>query len=684
MKSKGKNSGSSDPIAVVPATGYNPISGTFHAVDASLVLSHKGGYASKSPFRTLSEFNKGGSSSGDSENPKEKTAATKQISAAEREKIRLNNEKKHQRARERKAKELHEQCSSFIVSRKLETFRQKLVSMGFPYDRANMALLLNDGKLEESVAWLFEFNENDHPTSGVIDNVNIDISLELIRILEIGAKCQCTKEEVMKMVIAYDGDIEKAEETLIPQKPKIPATVALVKPATFEVESLKKREQKPVTLAPVVNQKPEQKSVALPPVINQKTEQKSVALPHVVYHKPEQKPVPLPHVVYQKPEQKHVALPHVVSQKPEPRPVDLLPVINRNPKPKPANLPYVVNQRTPIATTGYMTATNRPIKSNSPVVLSALARALHAPSPEPVYRPSPSVPRAVAPPQVAAPRGVAPLNFPVPPAPEVFFENFKVWFCALFLLVYFRYAIQQGNGRKNIQQAAKIEPKIPITYPRPLQANQNLVFGQRVSPLVNGTLSARNFPAVANTGSGGNLLPNQGNFYQAPGFRSLTNSISETGSNRPKPVLVKPSTGLYAGIGSPPTIVTLPAHGENPESWILTFDYRNIDWIPYPDLATEFCKELAKQELQAQLEQKSHPHQKVRISFPPSSSSNPGVYLPPRSNDSVQVSSVPSNDNIQTIEKLFETCKQCKMDNGVGTSKEPILIDEIFPGWIAF
>ncbi|GJR46054.1 UBA-like protein [Tanacetum coccineum] len=64
--------------------------------------------------------------------------------------------KRHQRQKERRAQELHERCSGYLMSRKLEGLAQQLVTIRFSYERATMAIILNEGKVEQSVAWLFE------------------------------------------------------------------------------------------------------------------------------------------------------------------------------------------------------------------------------------------------------------------------------------------------------------------------------------------------------------------------------------------------------------------------------------------------------------------------------------------------------------------------------------------------
>ncbi|KAJ0230695.1 hypothetical protein HA466_0305650 [Hirschfeldia incana] len=176
-----------------------------------------------------------GSCSGDSEDHKEKaapttatpTTTTKQettIPGADnekREKMRLKNERKHQRQKEKRAQELHERCCQFLMSMKLEVLAQKIIAMGIDHERATYALMLNEGKLEESVNWVLDAsgaNVEDKkldPTSG---NLKLDISEELGRILELETKYKCTKQDVERAVVTAEGDIERAEESLRRQK----------------------------------------------------------------------------------------------------------------------------------------------------------------------------------------------------------------------------------------------------------------------------------------------------------------------------------------------------------------------------------------------------------------------------------------------------------------------------------
>ncbi|KAE8656698.1 putative Armadillo repeat-containing protein [Hibiscus syriacus] len=114
------------------------------------------------------------------------------------------------------------------MSRKLEALAQQLVGMGFSHDRATMALIFNEGKVEESVAWLFEGSEEEAVKNEVstIDggNLKIDISEELARIADMEIRYKCTKQEVERAVVAAEGDLETAAESLrsLKQEPHVP------------------------------------------------------------------------------------------------------------------------------------------------------------------------------------------------------------------------------------------------------------------------------------------------------------------------------------------------------------------------------------------------------------------------------------------------------------------------------
>lgn len=236
----------------IPTTAYNPISGTFHTLETSLVASsaplHDNSHFPKiddtdehsiSPQGTVSEcdsVSNNGSCSGESEDPKEKVANSSMrpdiipgCDNDRREKIRLKNERKHQRQRERRAQELHDRCSGYLMSRKLEALSQQLVAMGFSSERATLALMLNDGKLEESVSWLFEGSQEeshtkDTTTANLVSegNLKIDISEELALISAMEVRYNCSRQEVERVVVACEGDLQKAENTLKSQKQESP------------------------------------------------------------------------------------------------------------------------------------------------------------------------------------------------------------------------------------------------------------------------------------------------------------------------------------------------------------------------------------------------------------------------------------------------------------------------------
>ncbi|KAJ0083398.1 hypothetical protein Patl1_30165 [Pistacia atlantica] len=236
-----KSSGSAIAGSSIPASAYNPISGTFHTFE-SVPSSSGSPLHSNGRFRNIDEtdehgfeydsISNNGSWSGESEDHKEKTSnAFRQeiIPGADndkREKIRQKNEKKHQRQKERRAQELQERCSGYLMSRKLEALAQQLVAMGFSHDRATMALIMNEGKVEQSVAWLFEGGEeadkNKDPNPGG-GNLKIDISEELAQIEDMEMRYRCTKQEVQRAVVAAEGNLEKAAETLKAMKEEPPS-----------------------------------------------------------------------------------------------------------------------------------------------------------------------------------------------------------------------------------------------------------------------------------------------------------------------------------------------------------------------------------------------------------------------------------------------------------------------------
>jgi len=194
-----------------------------------------------------------GSCSGESEDPKEKLRKSSiSIPGSDndrREKIRLKNERKHQRQRERRAQELHKRCCGYLMSRKLESLAQLLVAMGFSSDQATLALMLNDGKIEESVAWLFEASEggeahtNSTSNVGLMANLKIDVSEELMQISDMEARYNCSKQEVERVIVACEGYLHKAENNLKSQKKE--SLVTQLKPEeSAEINGLMRSQQR--------------------------------------------------------------------------------------------------------------------------------------------------------------------------------------------------------------------------------------------------------------------------------------------------------------------------------------------------------------------------------------------------------------------------------------------------------
>jgi hypothetical protein len=252
QKTSSKPSASTNTGGGSAANAYNPVSGTFHTLETSSVaplppLHDSGRFRniddtdehSSSPHGTVSEYDSvsnNGSCSGESEDPKEKIAHSTLrqdiVPGSDndrREKIRLKNERKHQRQREKRAQELHDRCSGYLMSRKLEALSQQLVAMGFSSERATLALMLNEGKVEESVAWLFDGSEEaahqkDITELGSRANLKIDINEELAQISVLEERYKWSKQEVERAVVACEGDLDKAEDTIRTHKQEQPAT----------------------------------------------------------------------------------------------------------------------------------------------------------------------------------------------------------------------------------------------------------------------------------------------------------------------------------------------------------------------------------------------------------------------------------------------------------------------------
>lgn len=278
----------------IPASAYNPVLGTFHTLELS-PTSPASSLQTNGRFRNIDESDEhsgstlaagaeydsvsnNGSWSGESEDHKEKTSnlpvRQETIPGADndkREKIRQKNEKKHQRQKERRAQELHERCSGYLMSRKLEALAQQFVAMGFSQERATMALILNEGRVEESVAWLFEGGEEADKFRDQNlgeSNLKIDISEELARIADMETRYKFSKQEVERAVVTCEGDLDKAAESLKAMKLEPPSAP----PKPEETGDPPTVANGKLSLASSQNLRPQAKS--LPPTIQQRKDER--------------------------------------------------------------------------------------------------------------------------------------------------------------------------------------------------------------------------------------------------------------------------------------------------------------------------------------------------------------------------------------------------------------------------
>jgi hypothetical protein len=128
--------------------------------------------------------------------------------------------------------------------------------MGFSHERAILALMLNEGRVEESVNWLFEGSEEEAQKDSKLEsggNLKIDINEELAQISAMEMRYKCSKQEVERAVVACEGDLVKAEETLQPQKQEPPATPPRQE-YTADTNNLRRLHEKPVPVTSVTAQ----------------------------------------------------------------------------------------------------------------------------------------------------------------------------------------------------------------------------------------------------------------------------------------------------------------------------------------------------------------------------------------------------------------------------------------------
>ncbi|CAA7018388.1 unnamed protein product [Microthlaspi erraticum] len=236
-KKTGKEASKASPKPAVSMNGnsssaYNPLLGTFQVLDSVSVSSVSPIHYGR--FRSIDEadvngiesdsVSNNGSCSGESEDHKEKATSLPLRQEAtipgadndKREKVRQKNERKHQRQKERRAQELYEKCSTYLMSRKLEALTQQLVAMGISQEHATTALMMNEGKVEESVHWLFDRGEEEIEKQSTQSpgNLKVDITEELARIAQMETRLKCTRQEIERAVVQAEGDLDRAEEVM--------------------------------------------------------------------------------------------------------------------------------------------------------------------------------------------------------------------------------------------------------------------------------------------------------------------------------------------------------------------------------------------------------------------------------------------------------------------------------------
>jgi hypothetical protein len=133
--------------------------------------------------------------------------------------MRLRNEKKHQRQKERRAQELKEKCLSLLTARKVEALALQLEAMGFPKDQALKAVTMHGGNLERGVSWLLEAGPEVATTSVDPGQAKVDIADELARVVDAELKYGISRGEVERVVVASGGDLDRAMEALAAQHP---------------------------------------------------------------------------------------------------------------------------------------------------------------------------------------------------------------------------------------------------------------------------------------------------------------------------------------------------------------------------------------------------------------------------------------------------------------------------------
>ena len=127
-------------------------------------------------------------------------------------KTQLKNQKKHQRARERKAKELREQAEEAVLVWRTSLLAAPLANMGFPMERCIAAVCAcSDGKagvdLERCVAWLL----SEQQFKGKHADLDIFADLQMM------SDCEThgfQRSDIERATLAHGGDVDRACQAL--------------------------------------------------------------------------------------------------------------------------------------------------------------------------------------------------------------------------------------------------------------------------------------------------------------------------------------------------------------------------------------------------------------------------------------------------------------------------------------
>ncbi|KMZ67555.1 hypothetical protein ZOSMA_263G00010, partial [Zostera marina] len=99
---------------------------------------------------------------------------------------------------------------SRVLTEKFTLVSQKLIAMGFSAEEL-MALFENNWRLDNSIHWLLHRRR----TMEITHSSNIDISNDSKAIKELSRRFNCTMLDVERIVISYDGDLEKTANFLM-------------------------------------------------------------------------------------------------------------------------------------------------------------------------------------------------------------------------------------------------------------------------------------------------------------------------------------------------------------------------------------------------------------------------------------------------------------------------------------